>query len=76
MSIKRISRIAFLSFLFIGCSSTNKSDYNNQTILGVSFNNTGQTQRGFSESPLAKPTYDEYRESIEDKKLNSSTLLP
>jgi len=76
MSIKRISRIAFLSFLFIGCSSTNKSDYNNQTILGVSFNNTGQTQRGFSESPLAKPSYEEYRESLENKKLDRDFILP
>ncbi len=74
MSIKQISKIVLLSFLFIGCSRTNKSDYNNQTILGVSFNNT--EQRGLGENPIVRPSYEEYRESIDNKKLDTDSILP
>ena len=28
------------------------------------------------ENPISRPTYDEYRESITDKKLDSSSILP
>jgi len=67
--------------LFTACSQIDyKGMYDNQTnIFDLHMQTQGENeqnsiQRG--ENPISRPTYDEYRESIEDKKLNSSTLLP
>jgi len=70
MTIKHIVSISLFTFLFIGCQDA----YQRQSVLnpiGIQVSNSAQRDfetmsRG--ENPMARPSYQEYQESIEDKK--------
>jgi len=75
MLTKKTVTLLLLSLTLVGCQWA----YEQENIFDGHLST--QTERDNSaiqrgENPIRRPTYDEYRESIEDKKLNSSTLLP
>ena len=80
MTTKQTVTIALLGALFQGCT-TYKNDYDTQSFFGVNPNYTTSAQRdnnaiSNTQNPMARPSYGEYRESITDKKLDNSSILP
>ena len=76
MTTKQIITIALLGVLLQGCT-TYKNDYDNQSFFGINPNYSTSAERENNsihraQNPMARPSYEEYRESIDKK----DSMLP
>jgi len=74
MSPKHIITITLLGVLFEGCT-TYKNEYDNQSFFGLStssgYHNSVERDTASlsnTQNPMARPSYEEYRDSIEKNK--------
>ena len=79
MTTKQTVTIALLGALLQGCT-TYKNDYDSQSFFGINPNYPTSAQRdnnaiSNAQNPMARPSYEEYRESIDNKKLDKDSFL-
>ena len=71
MTTKQIITITLLGVILQGCT-TYKSEYDNQSFFGINPNYATSAERDNNsvyrtQNPMARPSYEEYQESIKDK---------